>query len=462
VTVEPISRIQVPYVVQGRVVAGSAAPGSRGVSEWDLPPVDLDSLVWPALEPTPLFSVSTGEVVDLLAELSDYLREDRGGYLADALQSLVTLSSVSRPVFERGYAQLWRFCEPKSVRFQLEQELGGADVLDGWREVTVPDGTRAAVRAFPARIVHIMAGNAPGVGIHTIVRGALTKGVHLLKLPSNDMFTAPALLRCLSAVAPGHPITRSFSAAYWRGGDATVESVLLRSQFFDKVVVWGGAQAVSGVAKYIGPGLELVAFDPKTSISLVGRDAFGSSDRLREVAVAAATDATLFNQDACTASRYQFVEGSQDEVDQYCELLVQELGVEREVAAAKSDAVPANIREEIDSLRGLSPFYRVWGSADGSGMVIRSDEPVEFYPCGRVVNVVRLESLDEVTQHVTAATQTVGVYPASLKEAYRDRLCAIGVQRVVTLGSAGVAWPGLPHDGFYPMQRFVRWGKDEP
>jgi Acyl-CoA reductase (LuxC) len=460
--VHATSSFRVPFVVQGSVVTGSASRGSTRVADWDLPDLDLDGLVWPTLEPTPLFHVGVAEIIDLLAELSDYLHDDRGGYLADALESLVALSSVSRPVFERGYAQLWRFCAPEIVRFQLEQELGGADVVDGWREVTVPNGTQAKVRAFPGRIVHIMAGNAPGVGMHTIVRGALTKGVHLLKLPSNDMFTAPALLRSLNAVAPGHPITRSFSAVYWRGGDSTVESVLLRSQFFDKVVVWGGGQAVRGIAQYIGPGLELVAFDPKTSISLIGHDAFASDDQLRAVAAAAATDATLFNQDACTASRYQFVEGSPDEVDRYCELLVQELGLEREVAAAKSDPVPADIRVEIDSLRSLAPFYRVWGSADGTGMVIRSDEPVEFYPSGRVVNVVRLQRLDEATQHVTAATQTVGIYPASAKEVYRDRLCAIGVQRVVTLGSAGVAWPGLPHDGFYPMQRFVRWGKDEP
>jgi hypothetical protein len=36
----------------------------------------------------------------------------------------------------------------------------------------------------------------------SIVRGALTKGVHLLKLPSNDLFSATAILRAMAAVAP--------------------------------------------------------------------------------------------------------------------------------------------------------------------------------------------------------------------------------------------------------------------
>jgi len=35
------------------------------------------------------------------------------------------------------------------------------------------------------------------------------------------------------------------------------------------------------------------------------------------------------------------------------------------------------------------------------------------------------------------------------------------VQRVTALGSAGDTRLGLPHDGFYPLARMVRWGKDE-
>ena len=82
---------------------------------------------------------------------------------------------------------------------------------------------------------------------------AVTKSVSLFKLPSNDLFTAPALLRGLSAVAPGHPLEQSFAAVYWRGGDAAVESVLLRPQFFDKLIVWGGTAVHAAVsAKSVG------------------------------------------------------------------------------------------------------------------------------------------------------------------------------------------------------------------
>jgi hypothetical protein len=35
------------------------------------------------------------------------------------------------------------------------------------------------------------------------------------------------------------------------------------------------------------------------------------------------------------------------------------------------------------------------------------------------------------------------------------------VQRVVELGKAVAFEPGISHDGFYPLQRFVRWVNDE-
>jgi hypothetical protein len=77
------------------------------------------------------------------------------------------------------------------------------------------------------------------------------------------------------------------------------------------------------------------------------------------------------------------------------------------------------------------------------------------------VNVVVVPSLAEAMQYVTLATQTVGVYPPSRRAELRDALACAGVQRVVDLGSAGAVERGLPHDGFYPLQRFMRWVNDE-
>jgi hypothetical protein len=451
--------MDIPFFVRGTVMDGRPmTPHAAG----DPGRLDLDSLVWPAHRPAPLSEVSVGEIVDVLVALGAWVRRDPDGIVGRALDGLVEVCGASRPLEQRAYAALPDYFGRELLEFQLEEELGGAAALDAWRAVRPPGARRPSyVRAFPARMVHVLAGNAPGVSAISIARSALVKGASLFKLPSNDLFTAPALLRGISAVAPGHPLEASFAAVYWRGGDTSVESVLFRPQFFEKLIVWGGTAAVQGMGAYVGPGLELVSFDPKTSISVIGRDAFADGADLRAVAAAAATDATIHNQDACTASRFQFVEGTIDEVDSFCELLTAELGVERAKAADRSQPVSADLLDEIDGLRNLAPYYRVWGSTDGTGMVVRSEEPVDFHPNGRLVNVVAVPDVKSVLGHVTAATQTVGVYPDLLRAQLRDDLCGIGVQRVTALGSAGDTRLGLPHDGFYPLARMVRWGKDE-
>jgi hypothetical protein len=294
----------------------------------------------------------------------------------------------------------------------------------------------------------------------TIAHGALMKGVHLLKMPSNDVFTATAILRTMAEVGPGHPITRSFSAAYWKGGDTAIENILYRPQFFDKIVVWGGEAAVRHAQKYVGPGFQLVSWDPKTSISMIGREAFETEEVLAQVAALAATDASAMNQDACVAARYQFVEGTEDQVDRFCALLQRELGVERPYNSARGFGTPPEVRAEVEILRQLEPEFRVWGDFSGRGLVVRSAEPVGFFPDCRTVNVVPVESLEQAVRFANVATQTVGVYPAARKADLRDRLADFGAQYVCNLGEALLVGPGVPHDGSYELHRLVRWVAD--
>jgi len=446
------------HVVKGRTVVGTEAAYGRFAT----PALNLDELVWSRREPGPAFNVPLTEIMDVLVQTGERLTRDPDGLLAEALDFSARTSPLPRSVLERSYSSLGRIFDRRSMEFQVREELGGPEVLDGWREVLdAPSGRRHRTRAFPPRLIHVIAGNAPGVAALSVLRGALTKGVHLLKLPSNDLFAATAILRTLAAVAPEHPLTRSFSAAYWRGGDAKVEGLLFRPQFFDKLVAWGGASTIQSAKQYIGPGFELVAFDPKTSISLIGREAFESDAVLAEVADSAAADATIMNQQACASSRVQFVEGSVAQVDRYCALLQTRLGVERPTTSAIGNPLGGELRDEIDGLRDMQPHYRVWGGYEGKGVVIRSEEPVDFHPDGRVVNVVPVASLAEAVLRANVATQTVGVYPSARKAELRNALAAAGVQRIVELGKAVAFETGISHDGFYPLQRFVRWVNDE-
>jgi hypothetical protein len=310
-------------------------------------------------------------------------------------------------------------------------------------------------------MVHMLAGNSPTGCVSSIAQGALVKAINLFKMPSSDPFTCVAVLRTMADIDPNHPVVRSMSAVYWRGGDEAIERTLYRPQFFDRIVAWGGGDAIDNVIRYLGPGLQLVSFDPKSSISMIGPEAFASEAAVAEVAEYAAADATVFNQEACLASRFVFVEGDRQGIEKFCEQLQARLGVDRETASAKAPPLPIEMREEIEVLQMIGDGARVWGTFDGSGIVILTDEPVSFHPTGKTVNVVHVASLDDAIRHVNVATQTIGIHPPERKAELRDRIASAGGQRICRLGSAAKHVMGSPHDAMYPLQRFVHWMSDD-
>jgi hypothetical protein len=459
-TLDDSRNILVPHVVKGEtIIEARVEHRSRAAGDVVMTPqIDLDTLIWPRGKPGPAFDTPIAEILDFLAEVGKALDFDRNPHLQEAAARNARYGTLGARILENCYRDIARFFDRDAIEAEAAEALGSLEAVDGWRERTVR-GRTIHVRAFPPRIVHILAGNAPIVPPISIVRGAISKGVHLLKMPSNDLFTATALLRTMADVGPNHPVTRSFSAVYWRGGDDRIEGNIFRSQYYDKLVVWGGDAAVRHAMKYVAPGFEVVSFDPKVSISLVGREAFASEETLEAVAAAGAADVVAFNQDACSCARFQFVEGSTGEVDAYCRKLVDAMGEESRYGAGKDGPTPPEpVLEELDMLGMLEPIYQIFGTPDGSGMVVRSSEPVAFNPGGKLVNVVEVPTLSDAIAHVTVATQSVGIYPSRRIKELRDDLASAGVQRITALGGVHAGrFGGLPHDGGWPVHRMMHW-----
>lgn len=446
----------VPHVIKGQASFDAATD----FGAFRCPKIDLDDLVWPRHEPGPAFDTPIRDIIDFLVEVGAALDFDKNEFMQEALEHSLPHTNLERRILETTYRAVPFFFDRHNLEYQVEQEIGW-QAIDGWREIARPYGNPGRVRAFPPRLVHVIAGNTPAVAVTTIVRGALSKGVHLIKVPANDLFTAAAILQTMASIDPGHPTLRSFSAVYWKGGDTSTESAIMRPQFFDKMVVWGGDSAVRNALRYAGPGFEIVSFDPKVSMSMVGREAHADDASLDDAAECAATDVSLFNQDACAASRYVYVEGDGEQIDRFCERLLDKLRQERPLSSAVAAPLPNATRDEVEMLKTLEPIYRVWGDYSGAGLVVRSDDPVDFYPTSKTVNVVVVPSLAEAVSYANVATQTVGIYPASRAGALRNDLASMGVQRVVALGQVAQAVEGLPHDGFYPIRRVMRWVLDD-
>jgi hypothetical protein len=457
------SAIRVNHFVRGKLVSGtSVRHRSRDLgADFTTPAIDLDALVTPRSEVPPLLDVKLTEIVDFLVETGERLTLEHNRYLQESLERVAATNPLPRRVVENLYRGARRYLTREVLMSSIESNFSNPACLDGWISRTDMFGQRGAIRAFPPRMIHMLAGNSPAGCMSSIAQGALVKAVNLFKMPSSDPFTCVAVLRTMADIDPGHPVVRSMSAVYWRGGDESIERTLYRPQYFDRIVAWGGGEAINNVIRYLGPGLQLISFDPKTSISMIGPEAFASDATIAEVAECAAADVAVFNQEACLASRFIFVEGERGAIEKFCAQLQSRLGIDRETASAKAPGLPQEIREEIEVLQMMEDEHRVWGKFDGAGMVILSEEPVGFHPTGKTANVVHVASLDDAIRHVNVATQTIGIYPPERKTQLRDRIASAGGQRVVRLGSAARHVMGGPHDAMYPLQRFIHWMSDE-
>ena len=396
-----------------------------------------------------------------MIETGERLALDRNPHLQQCLDRLAATNPLPRRIVENLYRSAPQQLSRESIEAKIHANFAEPAALDGWITRVDAYGNTGAVRAFPPRMIHMLAGNSPAGCIASIAQGALVKAVNLFKMPSSDPFTCVAVLRTMAEIDPDHPVVRSMSAVYWQGGDELIERALYRPQYFDRIVAWGGGEAISNVIKYLGPGIQLVSFDPKSSISMIGREGFASDETIAEVAERTAADTTIFNQDACLASRFVFVEGERAQIEKFCSVLVERLGVDRELASAVAPPLPMDMREEIEVMQAMGDDMKVWGGFDGRGLVVLSEEPVEFHPSNKTSNVVMVPSLEHAIRYVNVATQTIGVYPFERKAELRDRLASAGGQRVCRLGTANGYVLGSPHDAMYALQRFVHWMSDD-
>lgn len=450
--------VSAPFFLRGELLEGTdVIQRSRdlGVS-FATPAIPFDRLVPPRTEVPPLLNVPLSDIIDFLVQTGERIRDPKNEFMAECIDRMCSTHILPREVVANQALYAATYLDRRKLMAEVEQNFPDPRALDEWVPKQDFTGRKSFVRAFAPRLIHVLPGNSPGVAVKSVAQGAMVKAINLFKMSSSDPFTMVAILRIMADIDPEHPIVKSMSAAYWRGGDDAVERVLYRPQYFDKIVAWGGGEAINNVVKYLGPGFQLISFDPKTSISMVGNEAFASDESLAEAADLASTDVMTLNQEACVASRFQFVEGSEEQVDRFCSKLHERIAAR---AAASGDVRPLamDMREQVESLMMMDDEYGVWGKTDGKGLVIRSDEPVDFHPINKTANVVRVDRLDDAVKWVNVATQTCGFYPFNRMADFRDRLASGGAQRIVHLGEAGPATIGNPHDAMYALHRFVHW-----
>lgn len=451
------------------------------------PAGELQILLLPRLEPAELIEPDARrlhelpfrEVLDYVAALRDTLAA-RGAALRAAARCMSGGSALAPRAAEAVFDALPDLLDPQALGEAVDRELGspeapGRRYLDEW----VPAGATAhrgitarmadvifaaprpatgpLARAMPTRQLHITAGNSPLIPVLSFLRAAATKGAAAIKSPAEATPVAALLALAMRSVDPAHPMTRRTSLIYWRGGDRRMEDALLTPAAFDRLVLWGSAEAVRSLGARAG-AMRTVIFGPRHGVSLIAREAF--PDRIDEAAALACADSVIANQRACIASLVHYVEGSEEEALAYCHAL-------RAALSAWDRGVPQRPpREALGALRRLrrgewlqGTWLRNGPPAEPTSHVVYLRRPfdVALHPMGRCVVVRRVDDLRDALPYLSCAIASVGVYPESARDSLRDAIAAAGAGSVLPLGEAERAYPGMPHDGMRVLGELVRW-----
>lgn len=412
-----------------------------------------------------LYTLTFKDILDYCEALGERLEFHQNPYLQEACELSYLTAPVTPSMVKGSYMGLRHMLTRESVTEQVENSVG-VKYLEGWVKQRLIDGTELDVRCFGARTLHIVAGNATGLSLLTILRNMVLRSDAIIKAPSNDPFTALAIARTMVEMAPDHPLTKHLSVAYWKGGDQAFEERLYQPQNLEKIVAWGGFNSMKHVTRYIQPGLELISLDPKRSASIIGKGAFDSEETMREAALRLASDIGALNQKACVCARVVYVQSGTDEaglanLNTFGRYVYEAMQTLPNTLSTVPKRYDQGLKAEVDALRLDDEWYQVIGGQDGEGAVICSQIPESVSFAARLddrtANLVPVDDLHEMMDAVDAYTQTVGVYPESIKDDLKDILPLYGAQRIVSLGyAAGLKWAG-PQDSIEPLRRMGKW-----
>ncbi|MFT3965066.1 MAG: acyl-CoA reductase [Sphingobium sp.] len=473
--------LDIPIVARGRVILpGADAVEYKGRGGADFRQADPhrhvhDLVLGDVSRLADLHATPMAEIIDLLAELGGRLRLDDNELLQESFALALDAGGLDEPILRGVYDALPHMFERETMTALVDKTIGIAH-LDGW--VPGPGGyANTSLRAVGTRQLHITAGNVPVVAAMTVARAGLTKSDILIKSPSNDPLTANAIARTLIDLAPDHPVTRHIAVAYWKGGDDYMDSQIVRTSRIDKITAWGGMSSVRHIQKFLTPGIDLTALNPKYSMSMIGRETFDSDAAMEEAAIGLATLAGFYNQTACANTRIVYVESDTDEAS-----LGRVIDLGRRMIAAYAGLPPLlstpfarpnrELEAEMAAVALEEDFYHVEGDTLTGGFILsKFNDRVDFYDRlnNRVVNFVPVDSLRDVLKWCDDTTQTVGIYPESIRARWLDLFALAGVQRLVPLAGGDPMTvyanshhmpPGSPHDGMEPMRRSVRWVVD--
>ena len=351
-----------------------------------------------------------------------------------------------------GYLKTFRAPE---LRKFLVEDFANPQILDDFQPT--PKGGFA--RAFgPDLLVHIWAGNVPGLPLWSLISGLLVKAGNVGKVSSAEPLFAGWFAQLLAEVDP--ELADCVAILWWKGGDDAREVALLKQA--DVVLAYGGNDALNEIRGRVPVTARYLPFGHKIGIGMVARAAL-DTQKAWSVAHQAAFDIARYDQQGCYSPQLFFVErGAKVSPRDFANYVAHELACfeqkfpRRELTIDEAGSVAA--WRHTEEMKAASRSDReLTGDAAGAWSVAYVEDAEDFAPSGlnRTVKISAVDRLDDALPRIApfkALLQTVGI-AAPPEELFRlgALLGQAGVTRICALGNMSAPEAGWHHDGRFNL-----------
>jgi hypothetical protein len=354
-----------------------------------------------------------------------------------------------------GYLKTFR--GPQLQRF-LSEDFANPQILDGFQ----PAMKGGFARAFgPDLLLHIWAGNVPGLPLWSLISGLLVKAGTIGKVPSAEPLLAGWFARIIAEIDPR--LGDCLAVVWWKGGDEAQERAWLKQA--DVVVAYGGNDALGAIQKLVPVTTRYLPHGHRIGFGMVSRMLLDTR-KAGALARQAAYDVVRYEQQGCYSPQTLFVErGGKVSPREFSGYVAHELASfgqkhpRRALSIEEASGVAAwRNAAELGACDGDRDLL---GDARDSWSLVHVEGEQGLLPSGlnRTLSVVAVDRLDDVAGLIAPyrnLLQSAGI-AAAPEELFRlaGLLGQVGVTRISALGSMTSPEAGWHNDGRFNLLDLV-------
>ena len=306
-------------------------------------------------------------------------------------------------------------------------------------------------------LFHIAAGNVDVLPAYSVLCGLLCGNVNILKLPSQDNGIT---VKILSELIKFMPELSDFIYVF-DTPSSDVGSMLKMAEAADKVVVWGGDEAVTAVRKMLPANIGIVEWGHRISFAYIGADYEKYPDKLQGLAEHIIKTSQLF----CSSCQRIYINSDKEEdAEKFCRYFLPYLQAARDKRPLKDIGAAAeqtlikyaeNIEKSINNeYKSEKKYY-----GEGCALTVKTDKELQisgfFGVCD--VSALPLDQLFGVLRRKKGYLQTACIIAdEQTAEAAENIMVRAGVNRITSPEKMSDTFIGEAHDGVPELYNYVR------